>query len=578
MSEIVTSLLKAVAGFLVDKARDRAAEKLKEGDVTDNKIRELIQREINDIKSKLDALSRKDLLTAIDAFQVGVRYLYQALDIDSETIRSATSTKETLMNATEAPALTAAIERGIKNVGITEFGAEAQDFLLQAKERFKTTRKKATEAFNNEALDTLHRITVTRYRVMAALLESVSKSLAATTDLSSLSRENALKSARPECEQSVQQLYSLPDVKKNFEVELRGGSFNFRRRFGRGERKEIIDAVCQINRFIHDIAPEFDFDHTDWAEIKIREKPINLLYCTDVEAGGAERSDVVDEAGMQHCCEQIESWSFGDRERMYWPLPPPRIATNTYGDFLVVDNVIEVFNSSGEFIYNIFPQVDYMHSVRLDYVSDVATDVNNNPYILVRLREPGTDSCEVQVFTKTEMCKKFPVMNNSILLTLSHDGVFVASSKVIAVYELNGKPICSFGEGTLLHVRDIAAGSDGQIFVLDGNRDHQTIAYVFTEDGHQQNSFRVDSEEDDYSGLASYPSGEHIVFSGFERKSRILKVAMYRKDGVFNRSVTLGEKEYDIYGIAVTNDGSVAISVHYQEYQRRVIVAPLKPC
>ena len=76
MSEIVTSLLKAVAGFLVDKARDRAAEKLKEGDVTANKIRELIQREINDIKSKLDALSRKDLLTAIDAFQVGVRYLY----------------------------------------------------------------------------------------------------------------------------------------------------------------------------------------------------------------------------------------------------------------------------------------------------------------------------------------------------------------------------------------------------------------------------------------------------------------------------------------------------------------------
>ena len=193
MSDIVTSLLKAVAGFLVDKARDRAAEKLKEGDVTANKIRELIQREINDIKSKLDALSRKDLLTAIDAFQVGVRYLYQALDIDSETIRSATSTKETAMNATEAPALTAAIERGIKNAGITEFGAEAKDFLLQAKESFKMAREEATRAFNNEALDTRHRITAIRYRVMAALFESVAKSLAATTELSSLSRENALK-------------------------------------------------------------------------------------------------------------------------------------------------------------------------------------------------------------------------------------------------------------------------------------------------------------------------------------------------------------------------------------------------
>ena len=115
MSEIGTSLLKTVMGFLVDKARDRAAEKLKEGDVTDNKIRELIQREMDDIKSKLDALSRKDFLTAIDAFEAGLRYLNQALETGSGTMRSAASTKETLMNTTEAPVLTAAIERGIKN-------------------------------------------------------------------------------------------------------------------------------------------------------------------------------------------------------------------------------------------------------------------------------------------------------------------------------------------------------------------------------------------------------------------------------------------------------------------------------
>ena len=42
MSEIVTSLLKAVVGFLFNKARDSAAEKLKDGDVADKKIRELM--------------------------------------------------------------------------------------------------------------------------------------------------------------------------------------------------------------------------------------------------------------------------------------------------------------------------------------------------------------------------------------------------------------------------------------------------------------------------------------------------------------------------------------------------------
>ena len=246
MSEIVTSFLKTVLGFLVDKARDSAAEKLKEGDVTDKKIRELIQREINDIKSKLDALSRKDLLTAVDAFEAGVGYLYQALEIASQTVKSATCRKQTLTNGTKAPALTAAIERGIKNVGLTEFGVEAKDSLLQAKERFKMTREKATEAFNNESLDTLQRITAIRYRVMAAMLESVAKSLAATTDLSSLSLKSALQSATPECEQSLRQLHSLPDVKKNFEVALRprSGLFNIRGRFGRDERREII--LCRL--------------------------------------------------------------------------------------------------------------------------------------------------------------------------------------------------------------------------------------------------------------------------------------------------------------------------------------------
>ena len=108
MSEIVTSSLKAVAGFLVDKARDRLAEKLKESDVTDNKLRDLIQREMNDIKSKLDARSRKDLLTALDAFQVGVRYLYQALQTRS-----------------------------------------AKMLLLEGKDRFRLAREDATRAFNN---------------------------------------------------------------------------------------------------------------------------------------------------------------------------------------------------------------------------------------------------------------------------------------------------------------------------------------------------------------------------------------------------------------------------------------------
>ena len=48
-------MFKATIGLLINKARlDTAAEKLKEGDVTDEKFRSFIVREIDQINSKLD--------------------------------------------------------------------------------------------------------------------------------------------------------------------------------------------------------------------------------------------------------------------------------------------------------------------------------------------------------------------------------------------------------------------------------------------------------------------------------------------------------------------------------------------
>ena len=389
------SLFKATMGLLVNKAGDSAARELKDGDVMYKNPREPIQQEINDIKSKLDVLSRKDLLTAIDLFETGFRYLCQALKIDFTNIRSATSTKE--MKATKALALTIAIE---------PTSDEARRSILQASQRLKMAREKATKAFNNETLETLQRITALRYRVLAAALESVAESLEAKTDLSSLSLKSALQSARPECTQSLEKLHSLPDVKKSFEVELRSGPFNFRGLFGREERRKIICAVCQVHCFIHD-ALVFDFDAYDSAAIKIGEKSINPLSNRKV-------NEVLEKVGMQHCC--IE-WSFGHNgEEEHRLKKPSRIASNTHGELLVVDKddkTVKVFDSSGEFIYKINPQVD--DTVTRYDVIDVATDVDNNTYILVWLNPPGTDTLEVQVFTKTEMCKKFPVSGEAAL-------------------------------------------------------------------------------------------------------------------------------------------------------------------
>ena len=64
------------------------------------------------------------------------------------------------------------------------------------------------------------------------------------------------------------------------------------------------------------------------------------------------------------------------------------------------------------------------------------------------------------------------------------------------------------------------------------------IARVFTKDGQQQDEFRINSEDNVYSCLTYHLSVEQIVFADFGWKRKGLKVVIYRKDGVFNRSVT----------------------------------------
>ena len=77
MSSFIDAILKATVGLLVNKGRNAAAEKLKDGDVTNEQLRNLIVSELDDIKSKLDGIARKDLLASIGFFKEGLVYLYK---------------------------------------------------------------------------------------------------------------------------------------------------------------------------------------------------------------------------------------------------------------------------------------------------------------------------------------------------------------------------------------------------------------------------------------------------------------------------------------------------------------------
>jgi len=152
MSSIATAVFKVTIGWLVSKGRDKAAEKLKDGDVTDQKFRALIVREIDDIKSKLDGLSRKDLGASISFFEEGIELLYDFfVKARSRSEHSAATTQ-----AACDEAFSLAIRMG--TLELTDLDRSAVEALSKAKKRFEDSRRKATEAFKNEALATSDRI------------------------------------------------------------------------------------------------------------------------------------------------------------------------------------------------------------------------------------------------------------------------------------------------------------------------------------------------------------------------------------------------------------------------------------
>ena len=404
MSSIITAVFKATFGLLVNKARDKVAEKLKEGDVADKRIREIIQREIDDIKSKLDGLARNALLAAIDAFEAGVKYLYQAVDADA--VVAMAGARERANEASSTPTVnTVALATEMGKVELTELNEETKRALSHAKERFKMAREEATRAFNNEALSTLDRIKAIRYRVMATMLKSAAEHVGIAGDLSSLSVGSALKNALPECEQCLQKLHSLPDVKNNFKVELDKAMLNIKGRFGKDERRGIISTVCQVNRAIYDATQaagkNVDVFSVNWPSVDIGEDAIDPLYDDRV-------AKVLYKVDMEHCC---VPWSFGQEGEEEHKLKYPWcIATNANGQFIIADNSdksVKVFGSTGKFVLK-------FHLERNDTetgfaVLDVATDVNSNIYVLVWLGRAGAE-VEVQVFSPTaDLLHKFPV-------------------------------------------------------------------------------------------------------------------------------------------------------------------------
>ncbi|CAB4020931.1 Hypothetical predicted protein [Paramuricea clavata] len=134
MSSIITGILRSTVGLLCDKARDSAANKLKDGGLADQKLREIIVKDLTDIKSKLDCLSLKDLDASYSFLKEGVELLNLALDESNEDRKASEGPSPTyeatrVTNDTASGILDAALSlpQAIQKLKISKGSAQQND-------------------------------------------------------------------------------------------------------------------------------------------------------------------------------------------------------------------------------------------------------------------------------------------------------------------------------------------------------------------------------------------------------------------------------------------------------------------
>ena len=572
MSAIISAVLKGTIGLIVKKGRDVAAEKLKDGDVTDQKLRGLIVSELNDIKGKLDALSQKDLKAAVDFFGTGLKNLNGAVvamrganvSVEAGEVSERNEEEdfdELALPSDTDPGKTIAVAAGIRNMQLTELDETTKSLLSDAQENFRLAVENATHACNNEALSTFDRITAIRYRVMAAMLKSAAETVRTAGDLKS-----TLQKALPYCEQCLEILNSLPAVRNSFKVELSKGLLNIRGQFGKDERMQIISIVCQVNRTIYDAMRTVgkDVHVLVWPYVDIGEDQVDPLRDVRV-LQMLEKSEKVD----------MEHYRITPGLSFDVTMAGIVFATNTVGQFLFAEKggrTVHVFDKNGTFEFSFNPQTDDAKIEIL--IADLVTeDVSEKIYLLIELYNKGAWEREVQVLNKTaDLQYKFPVKGGRIR---SSHRLIVSGSKLVIlakceahVYNQNGEFERSFEffkSEDDKYLADCTATCDGRIMIMHPKRnfsDYHSV-HVFTMEGKEVAKFKfgvgVNLDEMLFSPRSA---GEHVVIAGYNDKDGIIIVEFYTVDGKLVRRILLRNKGRRFFdGITVTMKGHIAVFV-----------------
>ena len=478
MTSIVNGIINSTVGLLCSKLRDYAADKLNEGDLSDERCKQIVVRELDDIKSKIDSLSRKDLLSSLSFFKEGVTRLYISLEVSLQPCEKETNNGKSHVKHDESEA-EGATAMGIEEFPITIANRDflksafevsemienltivSQDRYKLAKESFKDARRLATEAFNNMGLSVAERLLAGKLRIASRILESLE-------DMEAAVRDSLLY---------LKELQDLPAVQAMFSVWLNAGkrvTSRLRARFNQIERDSNIQSIQMINTLLLDLT--FKFTTTkmglfNWPMIKTDK----VFYHPLLNDHALQKKIHEKEAQAPWCWKAAESITH-------------RCALTSKGEFLSVDgdNIRKNYVSE---IFCIIPSENNAYNL----CRMLGVDENDNVYAMVQIRPHDQSQLNTRyklfIFDKNGILKQdrlfeIDVAFGSSSVRFNKDGRIIIYHDVInAFYICNGKSATK-AHKLVLPIDNLPYGMPPQFRFIISNKNELILIFTQSKSGH----------------------------------------------------------------------------------------------
>ena len=250
MSDVVGIVLKMTLGLFADKARSSLSDKLKDGGLNSQQLRNLIISNLQDVERKLGGLARANLLTSVSRIKEGLRLLGDLLDKpstptlplhedDGKGEENSTRPSNTGQASSSERKSPLDMDSAVKLVEvIDELKRNSGEHFTSAIELFKEANTKATEAFHNEALSVKDRILAAKLRIQSRLLLSL--------DNSSLASQS--------CRLYLEELHGLAPIVKDFRSYLEREMASV---FNKEKRRKLVLSVSAINLVVFKFLKSF---------------------------------------------------------------------------------------------------------------------------------------------------------------------------------------------------------------------------------------------------------------------------------------------------------------------------------